>query len=139
MRVPTVARPLPDWTPQGRPGHARGRDRGPEGGTLARTHRTSVVRVQPRTSRSITDLLSTLVCAHSPACAVPSEKQDPALSGRSGGRRPSHPTANRGRGDRRLGPPFRDRTLHTYEAGAYWKAEVSLVVGINQTDHSTNQ
>lgn len=29
--------------------------------------------------------------------------------------------------------------LHVYEAGDYWKEKISLVIGINQTNHSTNQ
>jgi len=42
----------------------------------------SVVRVRPGTSRSITDLLLTLACAHLVACAAPWRSiMDPALSG----------------------------------------------------------
>jgi hypothetical protein len=33
----------------------------------------------------------------------------------------------------------RHSTLHMCETGGYWKAEISLVIGINQTNHSTNQ
>jgi len=30
-------------------------------------------------------------------------------------------------------------TLHMCETWGYWEAEISLVIGINQTNHSTNQ
>ena len=33
----------------------------------------------------------------------------------------------------------RRSALHKCETGDYWEAEISLVIGINQTNHSTNQ
>jgi hypothetical protein len=52
-----------------------------EGG-VQRVHHISVVRVQPWTSRSITDLLSTLGYAHLAACPDPLRSKNTVLSSR---------------------------------------------------------
>ena len=43
------------------------------------------------------------------------------------------------RWDRQADPQGKCSVLHECEAGDYSEAEVSLVIGINQTNHSTNQ
>ena len=85
--------------------------------------RTSVVRVQPRTFRSITDLLLALACVYFEAYTAPQRSRNiipGGLVGRRWGQAPFSP-------------------LLVCDTRGYWKAEISLVIGINQTNHSTNQ
>ena len=99
-------------------------------GTPRLVHWTSVVRVRPRTSRSITDLLLALACVH--------------LVNMHGTERSSIPgtlkqVIHELRWDRQADPRVRCSVLHECETRDYSEAEVSLVIGINQTNHSTNQ
>jgi len=59
----------------------------------------------------------------------PSEKQSPALWGTRGADRPQ----------RKSRPAGATHALLVFEAGGYWEAKITLVIGINQTNHSTNQ
>ena len=96
-------------------------------GSMEHVHWSSVVRVRPRTSGSITDLLLALACTqlwlvqHLREVAEWSSRRtlQPSKVGRtpSGVRRP---------------------LLHC-ETSTSVEAEISPVIGINQTNHSTDQ
>ena len=94
-------------------------------GAESRSHprRVSVLRVRPRTSGSITDLLLALACVHWAAYTAPQRSWKRTVGAL--GPRPGAP--------RRAGGPT------GCETQGYWEADVSLVIGINQTNHSTNQ
>ena len=91
------------------------------------------MRVRPRTSRSITDLLLALACVHFVAYTAPRRSIDTWRS-RAGNRCPIRSCTANGNNPRAHRP-----ALHGCETGDYWEAEISLVIGINQTNHSTNQ
>jgi|SaaInl59LU_5_DNA_1037362.scaffolds.fasta_scaffold30697_1 hypothetical protein len=91
----------------------------------------SVVRVRPRTSRSITDLLLALAYMYFVAYRAPRRSRSPELSlGKSAAVKLA---------ERTLTNQARRTELHRCETGDYWEAEISFVIGINQTNHSTNQ
>lgn len=84
------------------------------------------MRVQPWTSRSITDLLSTLGYAHLAACP------DPLRSKSQLSQAEYSPTLTEARMVKST------LALRMHEVVVYWEAKISLVIGINQTNHSTN-
>jgi len=124
-----------------------------------------VTRVQPRTFRGITDLLLAPGSAYLEAYAHPRRSRAP--TGGGGGRRvgtgvPQHqppppppaspiPGLSRTRPRRGRGPPFPPKGVgrstppdsgsdsYTARPRTIWKAEIMFVIGISQTNHSTNQ
>lgn len=89
-------------------------------------HRTNVVRVRPRTSGSITDLLLALaymllVVNTAPQRSLTQSSQAAVVTGQQ----ETHWWHTM--------PTLQVRTW------GYWEADISLVIGINQTNHSTNQ
>lgn len=78
------------------------------------------MRVRPRTSGSITDLLLALACV--PLWLTQHLREaNPEHSGAIGFSKP---------------PPMASLQMRDW---GYWKADVSPVIGINQTNHSTDQ
>lgn len=97
-------------------------------------HRISVVRVRPRTSGSITDLLLPLAC--SAFLSVKQHLREDFLVG-SRGNQPA--TGWRFPPEGRASPVLFSGTALQMRARVYSEAEISLVIGISQTNHSTNQ
>ena len=89
-------------------------------GTQRLVHWTSVVRVRPRTSRSITDLLLALACVHLVNMHGTREKQQIPRTLRRVIQGP--------RWDWQADPGVRCSVLHECETGDYSEAEVSLVM-----------
>ena len=85
-----------------------------------------VVRVSPRTLRSITDLLLPKIspCAKQGILQRSSQPKSPSLRPKTRQRLLSSPPPRGRRGD---------------DFGFYWAAWISSVDGINQTNHSTDQ
>lgn len=94
------------------------------------------MRVRPRTSGSITDLLLALACMNLAVYTAPQRSWTRGSRGTAG-----VPGAGRGtaRTDPSAGPDRTGGPPYGMRARGYWEAEVSLVIGINQTNHSTNQ
>jgi len=111
--------------------------RWPQGNKL-HAHGGIVVRVQPWASKGITDLLSASGCEHLVKDEVlePTEKQpvrhSQAMATSASPSPGSLAGQNRGREGTTQWP-------YASENAGYWKVKTSLVIGINQTNHFTNQ
>jgi len=96
-------------------------------GSIRHLHWSIVVRVRPRTSGSITDLLLALACTQLEPCAAP-QRSNPGALGRHYCADPPHKEVGCPGG-----LPYKVRDQ------GYYPAEISPVIGINQTNHSTDQ
>lgn len=97
-------------------------------GSMEHVHWSSVVRVRPRTSGSITDLLLALACTQ--LWLVQHLRE----AAKWNSRRALQPSS----WNSELPSGVRRPLLHC-ETSASVEAEISPVIGINQTNHSTDQ